>query len=137
MAGSPAIDTGWPGSPLDPDGTPADVGPFFFDQANVGVPAHPVAAGLALSAAPNPLARGGLVSFRLRVAGTPGAVTLVIHDARGRRVATLGPGARSGDIVDVHWDGQGDDGLNAPPGVYFARATVGAQVVGSRIVLLD
>ncbi|MEO6463197.1 MAG: FlgD immunoglobulin-like domain containing protein [Candidatus Eisenbacteria bacterium] len=136
-AGSAAIDTGWPGSPADPDGTPADLGPFWFDQATVGVPAHPVAGGLALSAAPNPLARGGIVSFRLRVAGTPGAVTLAIHDARGRRVATLGAGARSGDAVDVRWDGRGDDGASAPPGVYFARATVGAQVMGSRIVLLD
>jgi hypothetical protein len=30
QAGSPCIDTGDPNSPLDPDGTPADMGAFYF-----------------------------------------------------------------------------------------------------------
>jgi parallel beta-helix repeat protein len=33
QAGSPCIDTGDPNSPLDPDGTPADIGAFYFDQS--------------------------------------------------------------------------------------------------------
>ncbi|MBU0517954.1 T9SS type A sorting domain-containing protein [bacterium] len=32
QAGSPCIDTGDPNSPLDPDGTRADMGAFYFDQ---------------------------------------------------------------------------------------------------------
>jgi len=32
MAGSPCIDAGDPASPLDPDGTRADMGAFFFDK---------------------------------------------------------------------------------------------------------
>ena len=35
--GSPAIDAGWPGAPLDADGTRADAGAFAFDQRAVGV----------------------------------------------------------------------------------------------------
>ncbi len=34
--GSPAIDAGDPSSPLDPDGTRADIGAFFFDQRDCG-----------------------------------------------------------------------------------------------------
>ncbi len=32
QAGSPCIDTGDPNSPPDPDGTPADMGAFYFHQ---------------------------------------------------------------------------------------------------------
>ena len=32
QAGSPCIDTGDPSSPLDPDGTRADMGAYYFDQ---------------------------------------------------------------------------------------------------------
>jgi len=34
---SPCIDAGDPDSPLDPDSTVADIGPFFYSQPNIGV----------------------------------------------------------------------------------------------------
>ena len=36
MAGSPCIDAGDPMSPLDPDGTIADIGALYFDQGVFG-----------------------------------------------------------------------------------------------------
>ena len=37
QAGSPCIDAGDPNSPLDPDGTIADIGAFYFDQSSLAI----------------------------------------------------------------------------------------------------
>ncbi len=131
-AGSPAIDAGWPGSSLDPDGTIADVGPFAFNQALVGV--EPGAgASIALSVVPNPLiARSGAgAAVRVRLAQDARDLAISIHDGRGRRVAVLAAGPRSAGAFDVRWDGR------ATPGVYFVRAIVDGVVTGSRVVVID
>ena len=128
--GSPAIDAGWPGSPLDPDGTPADIGPFAFDHSTVGVGPGAAAAMLALRAAPNPAA-GGRSVLRVTLARA-GRVALAIHDARGRLVTRLADGPREAGAFDVTWDGSA-----APPGVYFVRASVDGQGSAARIVIVD
>src|SRR4029079_9404138 len=51
-AGSPAIDAGDPISPVDPDGTRADVGPFSYTQATSGL--GDVNEEFRLRGAPNP-----------------------------------------------------------------------------------
>src|SRR5262245_12912580 len=131
-AGSPAIDAGWPGSPVDPDGTPADIGPFWFDQATVGVPAMgPVPGVLALAVRTNPARRGDL-RLRLELA-KPGVLAVALHDARGREVARLfEPASRAAGPLELRWS------ADAPPaGVYFVRATLDGRSVGARVVLLD
>ena len=130
-AGSAAIDAGWPGSPVDPDGTPADIGPFWFDQATVGVePGAGSLAIVALAAAPTP-ARGGTV-LRVRLT-RPGVLTLGVHDARGRRVARLVDGEpRLAGEFDIRWDGR-----DVPAGVYFARASLDGRVAAARLILID
>ncbi len=136
MAGSPAIDAGWPGSPLDPDGSPADIGPFWFDPSVVGTPPSGggAAGGIALSIAPNPLfARAGAgTNVRVRLARPASDVAITVHDGRGRRVAVLAPGGpRAAGTFDARWDGR------AAPGVYFVRAQVDGAVAGTRVVVLD
>ncbi len=130
--GSPAIDAGWPGSPLDPDGTVADVGPFAFDQSLVGVgPGSGVGAAIALRAAPNPAHSGG-TTFRVDLAHPATDVTVVVHDARGRRIALIRSGPRGAGAFDVRWDAAG-----VPAGVYFARVAVDGSAAAARIVILD
>jgi len=72
-----------------------------------------------ISASPNPFVDGITLSL---VAGSAIDGEVLIFDAAGRRVARLplrdAPGARS---LDVHWNGQGDDGRPVAPGVYWAR----------------
>jgi hypothetical protein len=137
-AGSPSIDAGWPGSPVDPDGTPADVGPFFFDQATVDAGAGPATGGALVSLAPSPHpARAGAAVLRVRLARDARDVAIAIHDARGRRVAELAGGPRPAGAFDVRWDGRDAGGQRAPAGVYFARAQVDGFAAGARLVVLD
>ena len=123
--GSPAIDAGWPGSPLDPDGTRADAGAFAFDHRLVGLPAG--STGLRLTAAPNP-SRG---SVRLTWSQPRSAyVRLGVFDARGRKVASLHDGFAEGGPHAVSWSG-------AAPGVYFARLDVDGAVTSRTLLLVD
>ena len=70
-------------------------------------------------ATPNPFATATTIGFTMP---HEGLATLRVFDLGGRRARTLldrarlpeGPIARS-------WDGRGDDGLEAPPGLYLAR----------------
>ena len=128
-AGSPAIDAGWPGSPNDPDGTPADIGPFWFDQVNVGV--EPAAVEISFRAVTNP-ARAGAVRLRLRLEHDARDVTVTVHDARGRSVARLASGPRPAGESEVAWDGR-----HAGTGVYFARVCADGRVLATRLVVVE
>jgi hypothetical protein len=50
-----------------------------------------------------------------------GAVSIVVYDAHGARVATLFNGERAAGAYSVTWDGRTDDAAVAASGVYFAR----------------
>jgi hypothetical protein len=78
---SPAIDAGDPTSPLDTDGTRADIGPYVY-SANTATPAGSSRFEL-IAAAPNPFTTEFSLRIRLR---RPGAVTIELHDLRGRRL---------------------------------------------------
>jgi hypothetical protein len=126
-AGSPAIDFGWPGSPVDPDGTRADAGAFWFDQAVVGVPASP--ATLKLVAAPNPFRARATFGYAL---ATAARVRVSVFDARGRRVVTLLDAERPAGAGVVSWEAKG-----VRAGVYFARLSAGSETLTRTVILLD
>ena len=98
----------------------------------VGVPASPVAPGLALAlAGPNP-ARAGTVRARFRLP-TAGDAWLEWFDAAGRRLARrevtgLGPGTHELTLAPA--------GRHSP-GVGFLRLTQGGSTCSARLVLLD
>ena len=117
---SPCIDAGDPESPLDPDGTCADIGAFYFHHTT-GVKAAPkekIPASYSLSSPfPNPFNPETNLIFDLPQAGY---VTLVIYDIQGRGVARLidgyyPPGSHKQKFNSV--------GLSS--GIYFARLTAG------------
>jgi len=126
-AGSPAIDFGWPGSPVDPDGTRADAGAFWFDQAVVSVPLAGVS--LKFAAAPNPFRARANLSYSLVNAGR---VRVSVFDARGRRVADLLDAERPAGAGVVSWEAQG-----VRAGVYFARLEAGGATLTRTLILLD
>ncbi|MEZ4387818.1 MAG: FlgD immunoglobulin-like domain containing protein [Candidatus Krumholzibacteriia bacterium] len=68
-------------------------------------------------AAPNPFNPRTTLSFDLPHAM---AVSLVLHDQRGRRVRTLADGTLSAGRHQLAWDGRDDTGRSLAAGVYLA-----------------
>jgi hypothetical protein len=75
-------------------------------------------------AVPNPFHANTTLSFTVPRSES---VLLTIHDATGRRMATLFDGPAPEGRLDVLWNGRAASGGGAPPGVYFARLSVDAR----------
>lgn len=67
---------------------------------------------------PNPFNPSTTLRYVLPEGGT---LTLTVHDALGRNVATLVDGWRDGGTYIAVWNGRDADGLPMPSGMYFAR----------------
>ncbi len=65
-----------------------------------------------------------------------GRATLTIHDAGGRRVATVFDGVLPAGATALRWSGTTDAGGRAPSGVYFARLEFPAGAMTRKLVLL-
>ena len=129
---SPAIDAGDPLSPPDPDGTTADVGPFYHDQEAGGVPdADPSVR--ALISFPNPFRAGTTLLFTTRTAGR---VVVGVHDVEGRRVVDLMDAHREPGTHTIAWDGRVTSGRRAAPGVYYLKLDAGRGKDARKVVLL-
>jgi beta-fructofuranosidase len=72
-----------------------------------------------------------LVSLR-----DPRDARLDLYDAQGRRVRRLLAGPLPAGVTRLRWDGRGDDGGVAPPGLYFARLTAAHLRTTIRLVRL-
>lgn len=83
-----------------------------------GEPEESLPRVLALAAAPNPFSARAAIRFELPAAGR---VSLAVYDAAGRRVGTLADGDFAAGKYLRSWDGRGDTGVRAAPGVYFVR----------------
>jgi hypothetical protein len=91
-------------------------------------------AGVQLYApAPNPMSRGGKLSYRL---ATAGRVRLALHDVSGRVIRVLDDGERGAGDHRVSWDGRDADGRPVTAGVYFARLSAGGAWDARRVALL-
>lgn len=112
--------------------TPSDVA-----ASNVGVEPPPGTGISSLLAPPTP--NPFVVSAELRFAVPEAApVSLRVYDMAGRLVRTflnstpMEPGEHF-----VHWDGRGDNGQRAAPGVYLYRLELGGRTQSRRAVLLN
>jgi 1,4-alpha-glucan branching enzyme len=102
-------------------------------DAGDGGPGGAVPPTLALrfdAVAPNPSAREARFDFTLASAGP---ARLTIHDARGRRVATVLDGVQAAGPTRATWDGRSAGGSPAPPGIYFARLEQGGRVAVAKV----
>jgi hypothetical protein len=91
-------------------------------------------AAVALEAVrPNPAHGRITTAFTL---AAPARAELAIHDVTGRRVRTLFREPRGAGRHVVAWDGRGDDGRPAAPGVYAMRLDAGAFVAARRFVIV-
>ncbi|MCK4329562.1 T9SS type A sorting domain-containing protein [candidate division WOR-3 bacterium] len=100
QVGSSCIDAGDPGSPLDPDGTVADMGAFYFNQSGVEEETiDPTRMYLKLSVYPNPFTEKTNIGYQVP--------SIQIYDLSGRLIETT-----KGNTI----------GKNLKPGIYFLKA---------------
>ena len=132
--GSPAIDAGDSTLPGDPDGTVADIGPFFFDQSNVAVPSRESQHRPALSVLSGPLDPTATLRF---VLSEPGLASLAVYDIHGRRVAVLAEGRFPAGEISVSWDRMNVLGNKVGSGIYFALLQAGDSRASAKLVLLQ
>ena len=107
-------------------------------QIGIGMPVSGVgpstsAAGLRLSASPNP-ARG---SVTLAVGSEQsGQQELTVRDVQGRSVRTLARSWQAAGSRQLAWDGTDDSGSRVAPGVYLVTLRVGNHQTQNRVTLL-
>ncbi|MDO9170522.1 MAG: FlgD immunoglobulin-like domain containing protein, partial [bacterium] len=70
------------------------------------------------------------ISFLL---SAPARATLVVFDARGRRVRGLLDESRPAGPASVIWDGRDDAGRALPGGVYVARLSAGSAPLAIKL----
>ncbi len=105
----------------------------MFEALNAAeVEYAPTAPGIA-RVWPNPARGAAQVEFGL---AAPGEVALEVLDLQGRRVATLLRGTRPAGTARASWDGRGDDGRRAAPGLYLLRLRTPAGEATKRLAWL-
>jgi hypothetical protein len=116
---SPCIDAGDPNSPLDPDGTRADIGAYYFDQA-VGIDEPGTSGPYNFSLAqnyPNPFNAKTIISYNLDKSAQ---VSLLVYSITGQLVKTLANGQmQTAGEHRVIWDGTDRNGEPVSTGIYF------------------
>lgn len=129
--GSPAIDAGDPQLVFDPDGTIADVGPFYFHQtASQAPPAGAHALLTRVAVAPNPFNPATQVLVEL----SRGAhLRVEIVDLRGRRVRVLHDGPIAAGAHSLRWDGRDDGRRAVASGAYLVSVRGAGE--SSRVAL--
>jgi parallel beta-helix repeat protein len=129
QAASPCIDAGDPASPLDPDGTVADMGAHFFNQSPVVPEPSPVIPQQhrLLSAYPNPFNATTVFPFEIASSGN---VTLSVYNLLGQRVTTLLKRSLSPGTFRVSWDAG-----SSPSGIYFVQLEIGGTKQVQKVIL--
>jgi len=115
---SPCIDAGDPSGPPDADGTTADIGVHYFDQATAVADGNVPAAGLPLTVYPNPFNPQTTITFALeRVEWA----SVGVYDLTGRRVDVLADGLLDAGPHMLIWNGLDVSGRAMPSGTYIVR----------------
>ena len=129
-ADSPCIDVGDPGSPPDPDGTRADMGAFYFNQAGVGWhdrTSFPVS-HIILNAFPNPFNSSTTITYDLPIHSP---VSVRVFDMSGSEVAMFVYGEQTPGYHQLTWTAE-----NHPAGLYFCRLDAGEYSKTTKIALV-
>jgi len=120
LPNSPCIDAGDPDSPLDPDGTRADIGAYYFDQTvgidDDGQPTGPYQFQLRQNY-PNPFNSETIISYYLPESAV---VSLHIFAITGHFVKALAnKEIQSAGEHEYTWDGTDRNGKEVSTGIYF------------------
>jgi len=136
MEGSPCIDAGDPSLPLDPDGSVADIGAYYYphlvgvdDDAYGSLPSR----FQLLQNHPNPFNPITTIGYTLPRRST---VKIDVYNLLGQRVKTLVDQEKPPGSYSVTWNGTDAAGEAVSTGVYFYLLRAGDYVETKKMVLL-
>jgi len=128
---SPCIDAGDPTSPLDPDGTIADMGAYYFNQ-NVSVDDPQEMSNYMLTNYPNPISssiNNLTVSFSIHKSGK---VKIQLFNVKGQLVSTLINGDKNVGEYTINYSVN-----DLSSGIYFTKLSIdGVDREIKKVVLL-
>ncbi len=130
---SAAIDAGDPLLPLDPDGTVADVGAFYFNQNATAAEGLPDVVVRAVDNFPNPFNPSTNIRYEVSQATH---VRLQVVDLRGRHVVDLVDQRVGAGSHHTRWSGIDERGESVASGVYLARVMAGGEQRVAAMVLV-
>jgi hypothetical protein len=116
QSNSPCIDAGDPNSPLDPDGTIADIGAFYFNQLGVIDNRHgaqPPSTFRLLPCYPNPFNSTLAIPFTIPIQGN---VQIAIYNLIGQKVYQQNLSMLSLGIHQIQWNAN-----SYASGLYFIQ----------------
>jgi parallel beta-helix repeat protein len=128
---SPCIDAGDPTSPLDPDGTVADIGAFYFDQSTGISESAKIASPSAFHLFqnyPNPFNAATVLRYSIPQASR---ISLVVYNVMGRKVATLVDGHQDAGYHSVSWNA-----ADLASGVYLYQLQLGGHTLTQKMLLV-
>ena len=131
---SPCIDTGDPRSPLDPDGTRADMGVFYYDQ-NVGIESNeliPLTYELKQNF-PNPFNANTIIKFSVPESQH---VSVNIYNVLGQKVVDLLDRVVSPGCYQIKWDGKDENGNSVSSGAYIYKLQTQQRTMQKKMILL-
>jgi len=133
LVDSPCIDTGDPDSPLDSDGTRADMGAFPYVHPIIVLVGQQPSEFVLYPNFPNPFNPSTTIRFSLPGAGP---VLLSFYDVNGRLVRTLIDGTMQAGLHEVVWNGRDQSGRAVASGIYLYRLTSGKGIVMRKMALV-
>jgi hypothetical protein len=133
---SPCIDAGDPASPLDANGTRADIGAFGMNDFDIS-PTAPTPPGSPTALdqnIPNPFNPSTTIRFNI---AEPSRVYLAVYDAMGREVRVLiNRHMISSGRYEILWDGLDSSGQLVASGVYVSHLKTPGLSDARRMVLV-
>ena len=136
QATSPCIDAGDPSSPLDPDGTIADMGAFYFEQTMVGFHEDLVILPNKIylyQNHPNPFNPVTTLRYDLP---EDALVNITIYDMMGRQVSNLISSQQNAGYKSIQWNATNNAGQPVSAGLYLYTIQAGEFIQTKKMVLL-
>ncbi|MCK4655176.1 MAG: T9SS type A sorting domain-containing protein [Candidatus Cloacimonetes bacterium] len=141
---SPCIDAGDPNSPLDPDGTIADMGAFYFDQNQQGVEDISILkpSNILYQNYPNPFkplgtGRSPATTISFSLAKYAKNTEIIIYNIKGQKVKEFPIVTPSpAHTLSVTWNGTDDNSRPVGSGIYFYSLKIDNKTVSTKKCLL-
>jgi predicted outer membrane repeat protein len=133
---SPCIDTGDPNSPLDPDGTIADMGAYYYDQGTGTDNYELQISNFKLNNYPNHFNPSTTISFNISSKDAEDA-EIIIYNIKGQKVKTfLNLQINKSPNQQIIWDGTDENNHPVSSGIYFYQLKVDGKQIDTKKCLL-